>query len=206
MQSAGGDLISIAVEGPREAQSVARQLRASGTWIEVVAGIDSVVVRFDLANIDRAMAGRLIDKASVQPFDESQLPVEHFEIPVVYGGESGPELASICEHLQLSEDEFVALHTAREYEVDMIGFTPGFAYIGGLDARLDIPRLQEPRVQVAAGSVGIAGGRTGLYALPGPGGWPLIGRTSFELFRPDSRQLFTLQPGARVRFLDARRQ
>lgn len=205
MQSAGDDLISIAVGGPREAQSVARQLRVADTWIEVVAGIDSVVVRFDLAALDRETAGKLIQKASIEPFEETMPPAKHFEIPVVYGGEFGPELMSICEHLQLSVREFIALHTAHEYEVDMIGFTPGFAYIGGLDPRLVVPRLQEPRVRVEAGSVGIAGGRTGLYALPGPGGWPLIGRTSFELFQPDSEQGFTLQPGAKVRFVDASR-
>lgn len=203
MQSAGDDLISIAVEGPREAQFVARQLRASNLWLEVVAGIDSVVVRFDPAMLDPETAASKIQKASVEPFDDAHEPVTRFEIPVQYGGDFGPELASICEHLKLSEAEFIALHTQHEYEVDMIGFTPGFAYIGGLDPRLEIPRLLEPRARVEAGSVGIAGGRTGLYALQGPGGWPLVGRTAFELFRPDSEQVFTLQPGDKVRFIDA---
>lgn len=206
MLSAGDDLISISVDGPRAAQSVARQLRAAANWIEVVAGIDTVVVRFDLAALDRETAGKLIKKASIAPFEEILPEVEHYEIPVAYGGDFGPELISICEYLQLSDAEFIELHTSREYEVDMIGFTPGFAYIGGLDPRLEVPRLQEPRVRVAAGSVGIAGGRTGLYALQGPGGWPLIGRTSFELFRPNAERVFTLQPGAMVRFVDARRQ
>jgi KipI family sensor histidine kinase inhibitor len=206
MQSAGDDLISISVDGPREAQSVARQLRASDTWLEVVAGIDSVVVKFDLATMDPATATEQITKASVEPFDEPETSARRFEIPVIYGGEYGPELASICEHLQLSEAEFIALHTASEYDVDMVGFTPGFAYIGGLDPRLDIPRLQEPRVHVEAGSVGMAGGRTGLYAMQGPGGWPLIGRTAFKLFQPDSDPPFTLQPGDKVRFIEARRR
>ncbi len=206
MLSAGDDLISISVDGPRAAQSVARQLRAAADWIDVVAGIDSVVVRFDLAALDREAAGKLIQRASIEAFEENLPPAEHYEIPVTYGGDFGPELMSICEHLQLSKSELIELHTAREYEVDMIGFTPGFAYIGGLDPRLDVPRLQEPRVRVEAGSVGIAGGRTGLYALQGPGGWPLIGRTSFELFRPNSARIFTLQPGAMVRFVDASHQ
>lgn len=203
MQSAGDDLISISVEGPREAQSVARQLRASDLWLEVVAGIDTVVVRFDLATLDPATAASKIQKASVEPFDDAHQPVTHFEIPVQYGGEFGPELSSICEHLNLSEAEFIALHTQHVYEVDMIGFTPGFAYIGGLDPRLEIPRLLEPRAHVEAGSVGIAGGRTGLYALQGPGGWPLVGRTAFQLFRPDADQVFTLQPGDKIRFINA---
>lgn len=205
MQSAGDDLISISVAGPREAQSVAGQLRMDRQWLEVVAGIDSVVVQFDLSKIDPKSARELIQKTSAEPFEQDRA-TEHFEIPVAYGGENGPELEAICEHLQMSESEFIAIHTAGEYEVDMIGFTPGFAYVGGLDPRLDMPRLLEPRVHVEAGSIGIAGSRTGLYALPGPGGWPLIGKTSFTLFDARSEQPFTLQPGARIRFIDAGKQ
>ena len=82
----------------------------------------------------------------------------------------------------------------------MLGFTPGFAYIGGLDERLNIDRLPEPRQHVPAGSVGIAGGRSGLYSLPGPGGWPLVGRTSRKLFDATADDPFTLSAGARVIF------
>lgn len=205
MQSAGDDLIRISLDGPREAQSIARQLRADGRWLEVVAGIDSVVVQFDLAMMDAQEAHERLAAAGTATFAEDT-PAERFDIPVQYGGELGPELGAICEHLEMSEAEFIALHTAGEYEVDMIGFTPGFAYVGGLDARLDIPRLTEPRERVVAGSVGIAGGRTGLYALPGPGGWPLIGRTSFQLFDADADEPFRLQPGSRIRFVDARKK
>ena len=203
MQSAGDDLISITVDGPRDAQFVARQLRADGQWLEVVAGINSVVVQFDTTKMKPQDAIEQIQKASAEAFVDDS-PIEIFEIPVEYGGDCGPELEAICEHLKMSEAEFVEIHTAGEYEVDMIGFTPGFAYVGGLDARLDIPRLNEPRVRVAAGSIGIAGGRTGLYALPGPGGWPLIGRTSFQLFDTDADEPFRLQPGSRIRFVDVR--
>tara|TARA_R110002096_G_C14519981_1_gene716850 strand:+ start:485 stop:1096 length:612 start_codon:yes stop_codon:yes gene_type:complete len=202
---AGDDHISITVDGPREAQAVARHLRADGAWLEVVAGINSVVVQFDLARMAPQDAIEQIQKASAEAFVDDT-PIEIFEIPVEYGGDCGPELEAICELLKMSAAEFIEIHTAGEYEVDMIGFTPGFAYVGGLDARLDIPRLDEPRVSVAAGSIGIAGGRTGLYALPGPGGWPLIGRTSFQLFDAAADEPFILQPGSLIRFVDAGRQ
>jgi len=131
--------------------------------------------------------------------DPPELSQVIVEIPVVYGGESGPDFDFICERLGLSGRELIELHSG-EYIVDMLGFTPGFAYIGGLDERLKIDRLPEPRQFVPAGSVGIAGGRSGLYSLPGPGGWPLIGRTSKKLFDATSDEPFTLSAGATVRF------
>ena len=101
----------------------------------------------------------------------------------------------------MTEDEIVALHTGAEYSVDMIAFTPGFAFIGGLDKRLNVPRRELPRQRVPAGSVGIADGRTGIYALPSPGGWTLIGRTPYPLFDPMADDPFRLQAGTRVRFV-----
>ena len=100
----------------------------------------------------------------------------------------------------LSQDEVIAIHAGGEYVVEMVGFTPGFAFIGGLDERLWVPRRSEPRQRVPAGSVGIAGERTGLYAMASPGGWTLIGRTPMTLFDPGAEQPFALAPGMRVRF------
>ena len=199
MRSAGDDLLSISVDDVAAAQGLAADLRKSGDWIEAVAGVDSVVVRFDIASIHRADAEkRLIDAAAniSEPAAKSSVIVE---IPVVYGGESGPDFDLVCEKLDLSGRELIDLHCG-EYTVDMLGFTPGFAYIGGLDERLKIDRLPELRQFVPAGSVGIAGGRSGLYSLPGPGGWPLIGRTSKKLFDPKSDEPFTLAAGVTVVF------
>ena len=199
MQSAGDDLISLAVADTRSAQALASSLRASGDWLEAVAGIDSVVVRYDIATLSRLDAEHRFKDASnnVERVTEAKSAV--VEIPIVYGGEFGPDLASVCEKLGLTETEFVNLHTG-EYVVDMLGFIPGFAYIGGLDERLTVARLPEPRQHVPAGSVGIAGGRSGIYALPGPGGWPLIGRTSRKLFDPHADEPFTLIAGMTVVF------
>lgn len=205
MQSAGDDLISVEVASPREAQALADQLRESGLWREVVAGIDSVVVQYDTLDMNRDAAQELLkgECGELQEVAEQQATL--VEIPVVYGGDTGPDFAAVCEQLKLSEEDFVTLHTSGEHEVDMLGFTPGFAYIGGLDSKLDVSRLKEPRVCVPAGSVGIADGRTGLYALQGPGGWPLIGHTSFPLFDATSAEPFALRAGMKIKFVAADR-
>ncbi len=199
MPSAGDDLISISVADPKAAQAMATGLRDSGQWLEAVAGIDSVVVRFDLACVDRADAEirlkEAIAKLPVRPAEERAV----VEIPVVYGGEFGPDLEMVCAKLGLTKNEFITLHSG-EYTVDMIGFTPGFAYVGGLDDRLIIERHSEPRQHLPAGSIGIAGGRTGIYAMPGPGGWPIIGRTSCKLFDATSEDPLLLSAGATVVF------
>ncbi len=203
--SAGDDLISIATAGPREAQSLAKQLRNHGEWLEVVAGIASVVVRYDIAVMNRDTAQKQIRESAEERSSGAVSVLPTVEIPVVYGGQAGADLGWVCARLQLTEEEFIALHTASEYEVDMLGFTPGFAYIGPAKERLSVPRLTKPRVRVAAGSVGIAEGRTGLYALPGPGGWPVIGQTSLRLFDAASSEPFVLQPGMKLRFVDVGR-
>jgi len=199
VRSAGDDLISVATTDPRAAQSLAAALRESGDWIDAVAGIESVVVRFDVATMLRADAEKRLSKTIAVAVERPQANSKVIEIPVVYGGESGPDLELVCEQLGMTRQEFVALHCG-EYTVDMLGFIPGFAYIGGLDERLVVDRLPEPRQFVAAGSVGIAGGRTGLYSLPGPGGWPLIGRTSYKLFDAMADEPFMLSVGATVVF------
>ncbi len=203
VQSAGDDLISISVANPREAQDFALRLRESQAYLEVVAGLDSVVVQFDIASQDRNEMKKRIAEVIAQPGSTRAAAQPAVEIPVCYGGEEGPDLDSVCRQLEMTQEEFIALHSGREYHVDLVGFTPGFAYIGGLDKQLNVSRRQEPRVCVPAGSVGIAGGMTGLYALQGPGGWPLIGRTSFILFDAAADDPFVLVPGSKVVFVPA---
>ena len=123
------------------------------------------------------------------------------EIPVCYGGDFGPDLQLVASHTQLSAEEVIARHTQPEYLVYMVGFAPGFPYLGGLDARLATPRRAQPRPLVPAGAVGIAGAQTGVYSLPTPGGWQLIGRTPLRLFDPSRAQPSLLQAGDRLRFV-----
>lgn len=123
------------------------------------------------------------------------------EIPVMYGGEYGLDLEFVANHARLSPEAVIALHSEREYLVYMLGFTPGFCYLGGMDERLETPRLTEPRVTIPAGSVGIAGKQTGVYPIDSPGGWRLIGRTPLHLFDPHRNPPVLIQAGDRVRFV-----
>jgi KipI family sensor histidine kinase inhibitor len=123
------------------------------------------------------------------------------EIPVCYGGVHGPDLEAVADFHGLSKDDVVCLHSTPEYYVYMIGFTPGFPYLGGLDERLFTPRKTQPRQKVAAGTVGIADRQTGIYSIDSPGGWQLIGRTPLKLFDIDQPEPFLLNPGDSLRFV-----
>lgn len=197
----GDDLVGVELTDTRAGQALADHLRASGDWIDCVAGIASCAVRFDLAQVSIQEASeRLRDAAATVP-SLSDTGAGSIEIPVCYGGAHGPDLGNICEQLDFSRDEIIAMHSGRSYRVDMLGFTPGFAFIGGLDAALNVPRRREPRVRLEPGSIGIAGGRTGIYALGGPGGWPIIGRTPLKLFDAHADDPFGLRAGMEVRFV-----
>lgn len=198
------DLMSLSVDSPPDAQALAEHLRKDNVWVEVVAGINSVVAQFDASAIDAARAQRRIDDMLADGIPPLPCQEELLDIPVVYGGEHGPDLEDVCRELGLSLDEFVALHSGTDYRVDMIGFTPGFAFIGGLDKRLNVPRREQPRQRVEAGSIGIADGRTGLYALASPGGWSLVGRTPRALFDADAANPFSVRAGMRIRFIPIR--
>jgi biotin-dependent carboxylase-like uncharacterized protein len=122
-------------------------------------------------------------------------------LPVAYGGEYGPDLPAVAGRLGLSEAEVVRLHADATYRVYMIGFAPGYSYLGELPARLELPRLSTPREHVPAGSVAIAGRQTGVYSVATPGGWHLLGRTPVRLFDPEREPPCYLAPGDRVRFV-----
>lgn len=122
------------------------------------------------------------------------------EIPVYYGGGYGPDLEEVAKRAGLDAEEVVRRHTGAEYRAALVGFAPGFAYLAGLPPELATPRRARPRPEVPAGSVGIAGGQTGVYPLASPGGWNLIGRTPLRLFRPEEQPPALIRPGDRVRF------
>lgn len=197
---AADDVLWLDVCDAMVGQAIAEQLRESGDWLEAVAGIDSVAVRFDAARIDVDAARSLLLKELRDVSHDALADAPLIEIPVCYGDAFGPDFDSLCATLELSPEAFIDLHTSADYRVDMLGFTPGFAYVGGLPDTLRVARLESPRQYVESGSIGIAGGRTGLYAMPGPGGWPLIGRTPLRLFDAKAEQPFLLRAGSKVRF------
>lgn len=131
--------------------------------------------------------------------EAEELPV--VKIPVCYGGEYGPDLEEVAQHCSLTPEEVIARHTAPTYRIYMLGFTPGFPYLGGMDPSIAAPRRKEPRIHIPAGSVGIAGEQTGVYPIVSPGGWQLIGRTPLRLFDPQREQPILLSAGAGIRFV-----
>ncbi len=124
-----------------------------------------------------------------------------FEIPVCYGGEYGPDLGNIAEHAGLSEKEVIEIHSSRDYLIYMLGFLPGFTYLGGLDERIHTPRLANPRIKINAGSVGIGGSQTGIYPLDSPGGWQLMGMTPVKTYDPDRETPILVEAGDYIRFV-----
>ncbi len=134
--------------------------------------------------------------------DESQLPPPRvLKVPVAYGGECGPDLDNVAKVHNLTPDEVIKLHANKPYLVYMLGFTPGFTFCGGLDENLATPRHKDPRLKVPAGSVGIAGKQTGLYAIQSPGGWQLIGRTYMRFYDPSKTPPIPVRAGDYVEFI-----
>ena len=171
--------------------------------LEVLPTYRSVLVYYDplvcsYSEMFDAVNGaleRLVEPVNVN----SSLKI--IEIPVVYGGDDGPDLDFVADHAGITEDAVIELHSGTDYRVYMLGFSPGFPYLGGLDERIAAPRLKTPRVLVPAGSVGIAESQTGVYPDAGPGGWRIIGRTSVPLFDVNSSTPSLITPATKVRFI-----
>ena len=124
-----------------------------------------------------------------------------YEIPVCYGGKYGPDMDVIAKHAGLTEEEVVQIHSSRDYLIYMLGFLPGFTYLGGLDERIHTPRLKTPRVRIEAGSVGIGGSQTGIYPLDSPGGWNLMGKTPVRTYDPEREVPILVEAGEYIRFV-----
>ncbi|NPU83249.1 MAG: 5-oxoprolinase subunit PxpB [Syntrophaceae bacterium] len=133
---------------------------------------------------------------------EVDIPAPHIvEIPVCYGGEHGPDIGVVAERNGLTPEEVIAVHSGTDYPIYMIGFTPGFCYLGGLNKQIVTPRRETPRTVIPGGSVGIAEAQTGVYPVDSPGGWQIIGRTPLRLFAPERESPFLYEAGDRIRFV-----
>ncbi len=136
-----------------------------------------------------------------QSIEEVDLPIaDVVHIPVLYGGEAGPDIHEVAEINQLTENQVIKIHCSVDYYVYMLGFTPGFCYLGGMDERITTPRKKTPRLRIPAGSVGIAGRQTGVYPIDSPGGWQLIGITPLKLFDIGRRPEFLISSGDYIKF------
>jgi inhibitor of KinA len=195
----------------RRVRAVCARLRARPVpaTIELVPAFASVAVHYDPAGVPDDSPAALSPyerfaaavEAALSDLGEESLPATRtVEIPVCYGGSFGPDLDDVARLHELTPEEVVRLHSAATYCVYMLGFAPGFAYLGGLPAMLVTPRRDQPRTAVPAGSVGIGGSQAGIYPLVSPGGWNLIGRTPLRLFDATSSPPTLLGVGDQVHF------
>lgn len=171
---------------------------------DVVEAFATVTIHFDplLVNVDEiSTALRSLAAEAATPSGRDDIrPRREIRLPVCYGGARGPDLAEVARFARCSETEVVERHCGARYRVYMLGFQPGFAYMGAVDPRIAAPRRAVPRVHVPAGSVGIAARQTGVYPVASPGGWQLIGQTPVRIFDMARRNPFLLSPGDLVRF------
>ena len=161
----------------------------------------SILVYYDPLRIAVGDLQRRLTILSESPTQEASEVARVVEIPSLYGGEHGPDLDFVASHNNLSQQEVIGIHTGSDYLVYMLGFNPGFPYLGGMSERIATPRLSTPRVKIPAGSVGIAESQTGVYPLDSPGGWRLIGRTPVPIFDPNRDPPAIAQAGDFVRFV-----
>lgn len=185
---------------------LARLALATPGIVDVVPATTSVLLRFEPSRWPGAGVPLqdAVERLATAAREESAVVAvgKLHEIPVCYGGSAGPDLGWMADTTGLSEGEVVAIHAAAEYRVEMLGFAPGFAYLGGLDARLHVPRRDQPRSRVPAGSVAIAGNQTAVYPRATPGGWRIIGHADALLFDPaNEARPSLLMPGDSVRFV-----
>jgi inhibitor of KinA len=168
--------------------------------LDFIPSYNELMICFDPAVI---MSDELVSYAESLSgnIDEVVLPEPSVvRIPVLYGGNSGPDIHEVAEINKLSEEEVISIHCSPLYLVYMLGFTPGFCYLGGMDDRIATPRKTTPRLRIEAGSVGIADRQTGIYPIDSPGGWQLIGKTPVKLFDADRSPEFLLNPGDYIKF------
>ena len=169
--------------------------------IETVPAYGTLVVHYDPLAISFTQVRDFLRGKMTQAEETLPRKPKQVEVPVRYGGEYGIDLETVASRLQLQVEDVIRIHTQRTYTVYMMGFTPGFPYLGKLDDALVMPRLETPRTRVPAGTVAMAGSQTGIYPIASPGGWQLIGWTPLNLFDPNSETPFLFSPGDEVRFV-----
>lgn len=169
--------------------------------LEVIPAYVSLLVYYDPLQTDFFKLQRIVTGLYKDSGKAAGQSGKLREIPVCYGGSFGEDISFVAEHAGLTEEEVIKIHSGRDYRIFMLGFLPGFPYLGGIDERLITPRLASPRIRIPAGSVGIGGAQTGIYPMASPGGWRLIGRTPLKLFRPDQPDSILYETGDIIRFI-----
>jgi len=169
--------------------------------IETVPAYGTLLVHYDSLLLSFGQIKNYLHEKMAQAQDNVFRKRKQLEVPVRYGGEYGVDLEAVARHCQLQMEDVIRIHSEKIYTVFMMGFTPGFPYMGKLDDAIIMPRLEIPRTRVPAGTVAIAGSQTGIYPIDSPGGWRLIGWTALQLFSPESESPFLFSPGDEVKFI-----
>src|SRR6266508_6434351 len=177
-----GDEIDIAINQRVHALSALINISHFEGVIETVPAYATLLVHYDPLILSFVQIKNYLREKVAQAADNESRKRKRVEIPVRYGGEYGIDLESVARHCRLSIDDVIQIHNQKIYTVFMMGFTPGFPYMGKLDDAIVTPRLEAPRTNVPEGTVAIAGAQTGIYPITSPGGWRLIGHTSSQLF------------------------
>jgi KipI family sensor histidine kinase inhibitor len=195
-----GDIIDPDVNNKVRSMAMVMEQNAPEGVIEVIPTYRSLLIVYEPSRTNPVKLQKTLKTLEAR-LDEIKIPPpDTVEIPVCYGGEFGPDIEYVAESHNLTVEEVIELHCRPEYLIYMVGFTPGFPFLGGLSEKLHTPRLETPRTFVPEGSVGVANNQTGIYPVASPGGWRLLGRTPVKLFAPGRRNPFLYQAGDRIKF------
>lgn len=196
-----GNEISEDISSKVRSMMVALELNKIEGVIEIVPTYRSLMIHYnsltikydDLVSKLKLLESKLKDISLPEP--------EVIEIPTLYGGEYGPDIGNVAQHNGITVEQVIKIHSSKEYLIYMLGFTPGFPYLGGMDEKIATPRLKAPRTKISKGSVGIAASQTGIYPIDSPGGWQLIGKTPLKLYDPNREVPILLKAGNYIKFM-----
>lgn len=169
--------------------------------VDLIPSFCALLINYDPRVISYGRMKKRLEKLLKLEFQTGVSAARIFEIPVCYGGEYGPDLDNIAALAKMEPEEVIQIHASKDYLIYMLGFLPGFSYLGGLNERIHTPRLANPRIKIPAGSVGIGGSQTGIYPLDSPGGWQLLGLTPVKTYDPDREIPILFEAGDYIRFV-----
>ncbi len=195
-----GNIISEEINKKVRAMTSAVEVKKVYGIKELVPTYRSLMIHYDPLKVDFYELVNTLRKIE-ENIDSIELSApDVIEIPTLYGGDCGPDIENVARYNNITVEKVVEIHASKEYLIFMLGFTPGFPYLGGMDTRIAAPRLQTPRTRIPGGSVGIAGEQTGIYPVSSPGGWQLIGSTPIKLFDPHRENPILLKSGNYIKF------